>query len=76
MHSGDSREFRVFQREDLHSGDVITGPAAVEEPGTTTIIEATDTLSVEHHGCLIIHLNAAEAMGGVGGSEQRSPQRS
>jgi N-methylhydantoinase A/oxoprolinase/acetone carboxylase beta subunit/N-methylhydantoinase B/oxoprolinase/acetone carboxylase alpha subunit len=68
------QEYRVFQREHLHPGDVITGPAAVEEPGTTTIIEATDTLSVEDHGCLIIHLNASEAMGGVGGSEQRSPQ--
>jgi len=51
------------------------GPAAVEEPGTTTIIDATDSLSIEDHGCLIIHVNASEAMGGVGGSEHRSPRR-
>src|SRR5262249_5085128 len=66
MFAGESREFQVFQREDLRPGDVIAGPAAVEEPGTTTIIEAADTLSVEDHGCLIIQLNAVEAMGGVG----------
>src|SRR6185436_5576530 len=76
MLAGTSRPFRVYQRGDLRPGDVIAGPAAVEEPGTTTIIEAADTLSVEDHGCLIIQLNASEAMGGVGGSEQRSPQRS
>ncbi len=44
-------------------------------PGTTTILDPGDTLSIEDHGCLIIHLNAVEAMGGVGGSEHRSPRR-
>ena len=37
---------------------MIDGPAAIEEPGTTTIIDAADTLSVEDHGCLIIEVNA------------------
>src|SRR4029453_6197436 len=59
MLAGASRQFRVYQREDLRPGDVIAGPAAVEEPGTTTIIEAADILSVEDHGCLIIEVNAA-----------------
>jgi N-methylhydantoinase A/oxoprolinase/acetone carboxylase beta subunit len=58
MLAGASRQFRVYQREDLRPGDVIAGPAAVEEPGTTTIIEAADILSVEDHGCLIIEVNA------------------
>jgi N-methylhydantoinase A len=75
MRSGDSRDFRVYQREDLHPGDAIEGPAAVEEPGTTTIIDTGDTLSVEDQGCLIIHLNASEAGRGVGGSDARSLRR-
>ena len=72
--AGDAKEFRVYQREDLRPGDAIDGPAAIEEPATTTIIDIGDTLSIEDHGCLVIHLNAVEAMGGVGGSDARSPQ--
>jgi N-methylhydantoinase A len=64
MVTGHTDEFRVYQRDDLCPGDAITGPAAVEEPGTTTIIDAGDDLAVEDHGCLMIHLSASEAMGG------------
>ncbi|PYN78363.1 MAG: 5-oxoprolinase [Candidatus Rokuibacteriota bacterium] len=71
--AGDAIEYRVFQRESLLPGDQLQGPAAIEESGTTTIIDAADTLSIEDHGCLMIHLNAVEAMGGVGRSEHRSP---
>jgi N-methylhydantoinase A len=74
MLSGDSVEYRVYQRDALRAGDTLQGPAAVEEPGTTTIIDAADTLSIENHGSLIIHVNAAGAMGGIGGSEHRSPR--
>jgi N-methylhydantoinase A len=73
--AGDTKEFHVYQREDLLPGDAIVGPAAIEEPGTTTIVDTGDNLSVEDHGCLIIHLNAPEALGGVGGSDARSPRR-
>jgi N-methylhydantoinase A len=73
--AGATEDFRVYQRDDLRTGDVIEGPAAIEEPGTTTIVDTADTLSVENHGCLIIHLNASEAVGGVGGSDARSPRR-
>ena len=72
--AGDSIEYRVYQREALRPGDQLNGPAAIEEPGTTTIIDAADTLSIENHGCLVIHVNAAGAMGGIGGSEHRSPR--
>jgi len=71
--ASDSIEYRVYQREALRAGDQLKGPAAIEEPGTTTIIDATDTLSIENHGCLVIHVHAAGAMGGIGGSEHRSP---
>jgi N-methylhydantoinase A len=66
-------ECRVYQREDLRPGDVIKGPAVVEEPGTTTIVDTGDNVSVEDHGCLIVEVNASEAMGGVGGGEQSYP---
>jgi N-methylhydantoinase A len=72
--SGDSIEYRVYQRPALRAGDQIQGPAAIEEPGTTTIIDAADTLSIENHRCLVIDVHAAGAMGGIGGSEHRSPR--
>ncbi len=72
--AGDDLEHRVYQREALRAGDQVDGPAAIEEPGTTTIIAAADTLSIEEHGCLVIHMHAAGAMGGIGGSEHRSPR--
>ena len=72
--AGDSIEYRVYQRETLRPGDQLNGPAAIEEPGTTTIIDAADTLSIENHGCLVIQLNAAGAMGAIGGSEHRTPR--
>ena len=34
----------------------IDRPAAVEEDGTTTIIDAGDVLTVEPHGCLVIEV--------------------
>src|SRR4030095_416133 len=71
--SGDSIEYRVYQRAALLSGDQLQGPAAVEEPGTTTIIDSADTLSIEKHGCLVIYVRAAGARGGIGGGEHSSP---
>jgi len=55
---GDFVEHGVVQRSDLFAGDTIEGPAAIEEPGTTAIIDAGDTLSAEEHGCLVIRVNA------------------
>ena len=57
----DALEYRVFSRVDLRPGDVIDGPAAVEEPGTTTIVDAADRVSVEDHGGLIIEVMRHEA---------------
>jgi len=73
MTAGDALEYRVYQRASLSPGDEVAGPAAIEESGTTTIIDAGDTLSVDDHGCLIIDLQPSEAMGGVGGSKHCSP---
>jgi N-methylhydantoinase A len=54
----DVLEFRVFQRADLRAGDSVIGPAVVEEPGTTTVVDVGDTLVVEEHGCLIIEVTS------------------
>jgi N-methylhydantoinase A len=57
--AGDDLEFRVYRRETLRAGDRLHGPAAVEESGTTTIIDAADVLSIERHGSLVIEVHAA-----------------
>ena len=56
--AGDFVEHRVVPRRDLLAGDTIEGPAAIEEAGTTTIIDGGDTLVVEEHGCLVIQAKA------------------
>jgi N-methylhydantoinase A len=50
----DTLEHRVVQRATLRAGDVIEGPAVIEEEGTTTVIDRGDVLEVERHGCLMI----------------------
>jgi N-methylhydantoinase A len=57
----DVLEHRVYQREALRAGHVIEGPAAIEEAGTTTLIEPGDVLTVEDHGGLRIDLGTGEA---------------
>jgi N-methylhydantoinase A len=54
MRVEDVLEYRVGQRDCLADGDVVHGPAAIEEVGTTTIIEPGDRITVEEHGCLVI----------------------
>jgi N-methylhydantoinase A len=54
--AGDFVDSRVLQRGELRAGDILEGPAAVEEPGTTTIVDVGDVLSVEDHGCLMIQV--------------------
>ena len=71
--AADDLEYRVYQRGTLKAGDEIHGPAAIEEPGTTTIIDDADTLSIEDHGCLVIHVAAAGAMGVSGGASIAPP---
>ena len=44
----------MVARERLRAGDVLAGPAAVEEAGTTTLIEPGDELRVEDNACLVI----------------------
>jgi N-methylhydantoinase A len=50
----DALEYGVYARAALGAGHAIEGPAAIEEPGTTTLLEPGDRLTVEPHGCLVI----------------------
>jgi N-methylhydantoinase A len=52
----DSVQCRVYQRDRLGAGHVVDGPAAVEEAGTTTIIDLGDVARVEEHGCLVVEI--------------------
>jgi N-methylhydantoinase A len=54
--AGGLRPTRVFVRDELRAGDVIDGPAAIEEPSTTTILEPGDRLTVDEHGFLRIDI--------------------
>jgi N-methylhydantoinase A len=49
-------EYQVYAREALRAGHVVEGPAAIEESGTTTILEPGDRCTVEAHGCLVIDI--------------------
>jgi len=46
----------IYRREELSAGDVIQGPAAIEEPSTTTILEPGDRLTVDPHGFLVVEI--------------------
>jgi N-methylhydantoinase A len=50
----DVLEYRVVARERLRAGDTFAGPAAIEEAGTTTMLEPGDALRVEANACLVI----------------------
>jgi len=50
------RRQRERKRDALRVGDAIEGPAAIEEAGTTTVIDVGDVLRVEDHGCLVIDI--------------------
>jgi N-methylhydantoinase A len=50
----DLLEYRVFTRAGLRAGDHVPGPAAIEEAGTTTLLEPGDEIRVESSGCLVI----------------------
>ena len=44
----------VYRREALQAGNIVHGPAIVEEEGTTTVLQPGDRLHVDGHGCLMV----------------------
>ena len=51
---GARMDYTVYARPRLRAGDQIAGPAIVEEPSSTTILHAGDTLTVGAYGELVI----------------------
>jgi len=58
VYRGDGRyeEFSIFRRGRLLAGNVIHGPAVVEESTATTVIESNQTCTVDQYGNLIVTL--------------------
>jgi N-methylhydantoinase A len=52
-------EAAVFDRTKLFHGNVIKGPAIIEEVASTTVVEPGDTVTVNAYGHLIMTLGAA-----------------
>lgn len=46
----------IYERERLLSGNLVNGPAVIEEPTSTTLIHPTQKLTVDLYGNLIISL--------------------
>jgi len=46
----------VFDRTKLLQGNVISGPAIIEEAASTTVVEPGDTVTVNAYGHLVMQL--------------------
>lgn len=55
----DMIDFDVYQRADLCDGDVVTGPAIVEEETTTLVFHSDQTARVDGYGHLFIETREA-----------------
>jgi N-methylhydantoinase A len=53
------RETAVYNRAELQWGNVIQGPAVIEEAASTTVVEPGDRVTVNQFGHLIMSLEAA-----------------
>lgn len=59
VYRGEGRyeEFRVFRRGKLLAGNVIRGPAVIEETTATTVVEGDQVCNVDQYGNLVITRN-------------------
>ncbi len=57
--AGGSAPFAVYRRDDLRAGDVIAGPAIVEEATTTIIFFSDQSANVDKFGQLVISQEAS-----------------
>ncbi|MCR4404925.1 MAG: hydantoinase/oxoprolinase family protein [Candidatus Acetothermia bacterium] len=55
--NGRYQEFSIYRRDRLLAGNVIPGPAIIEEPTATTVVESDQTCSVDQYGNLVISLS-------------------
>jgi len=52
--NGSFESYRIFRRENLLGGNVIYGPAVIEEITATTVVESNQVCTVDQYGNLII----------------------
>lgn len=52
--NGSFERYRIFRRENLLAGNVIYGPAVIEEITATTVVESSQVCTVDQYGNLII----------------------
>ena len=50
----------MFERSGLEPGTRLQGPAIIEEPTSTTVVEPEDALEVNPQGYLIIHIGGGK----------------
>ena len=48
------KDFSIFKRQDLLTGDEIEGPAIVDEGVARTVVHSGQSLSVDEYGSLVI----------------------
>ncbi|MFK7963414.1 MAG: hydantoinase/oxoprolinase family protein [Burkholderiaceae bacterium] len=58
MQAGSSETTPVYRREHLVTGQLINGPAIIEQMDTTVLVFPKDTCSVDARGNLIIHCDS------------------
>jgi N-methylhydantoinase A len=58
--SGRHQPFAIYRRERLLAGNVIDGPALIEEVTATSVVEARQTCRVDEYGSLIISVHEEE----------------
>jgi N-methylhydantoinase A len=51
--------FAIYDRSELAAGMALAGPAVVEEPSATTVIDVDGALEVDRYGSLVITVGAA-----------------
>ncbi|MGQ9477022.1 MAG: hypothetical protein ACUVRH_00795 [Candidatus Bipolaricaulia bacterium] len=58
VYRGDGRyqRFSIYRRDRLLAGNAILGPAIIEEPTATTVVEEDQSCTVDQYGNLIISL--------------------
>jgi len=55
--NGQYRSFGIYRRDLLHSGNIIRGPAVIEEVTATAVVERGQTCTVDPYGNLIISID-------------------
>jgi N-methylhydantoinase A len=65
----------IFQREDLRPGQVLAGPAVIEELDSTTLVHPGDRLTVSERGLALIEFGDAPEMATAAAVEAKAGSR-